>query len=286
MPAIMLGILRRGFSPTQMLAASKDALRNLWTYRALCRELVRRDLIGQYAGQLLGSFWVVGHPLFLLLVYIFVFVVVMKVKLAMSVQMPRDYTNYILAGLVPWLSIQQLLTRSTTVLIAQANLVKQVVFPMELLPFGAVFVTMVPLFVGMVALIIYQFLGGLGVPITVLLAPLFVGGLFLFLSGLSFILSSITPFFRDLKDFIVAFTVAGVFLVPAVYLPDWVPETFAPIIYINPFSYPIWVFQDIFYYGRFEHPWAWVLFFSFAVIVFAVGCRMFRKIRPYIANVL
>lgn len=286
-PAMRLaGVARGTLSPWRSAAAIRDGLSALWKHRALCRELVRRDLSGQYAGQALGSFWVVGHPLSLLVLYIFVFVVVLKVRIGDSPDMPRDYTNYILAGLVPWLAIQSLLARSSTALIAQANLVKQVVFPIEVLPLGAVIVSMIPMVIGMFAIVAYQAAASFSVPWTVVLAPLFLGGAFLFLGGISFLLSAVTPFFRDVKDVVTVFSTAGVYLIPAFYLPSWVPRLFAPVLHANPFSYPVWVFQDIFYFGQIAHPTAWFVFFALAFASFAIGFRIFRGLRPYIANVL
>ena len=87
-------------------------------HRALALELARRDLGSQFQGQALGSFWVIGHPLVLLLVYIFVFVVVFKIRVPATAGVARDYTAYILAGLVPWLAIQQSLVRSANTLLA------------------------------------------------------------------------------------------------------------------------------------------------------------------------
>jgi lipopolysaccharide transport system permease protein len=268
-----------------MLAAG-EGLRFLWRYRALCREMVRRDLTGQFANQLLGSFWAVGHPLALLAVYVFVFALVLKVKIIVEVAMPRDYTTYILSGLVPWLAISQAIGRSPTTLISQSNLVKQVVFPIEILPMVAVIVSLVPLFVGAAVLVGYQLLTGQGLPLTIALAPVYLIQLFLFLAGIAFLLAVVTPFFRDLKDAVTVFLTVGVFLIPAFWLPAWVPPAFAPLINFNPFSYPIWVGQDIFYFGRFDHPVSWLVFTAMSLLSFVLGYRMFRYAKPYVGNVL
>jgi lipopolysaccharide transport system permease protein len=282
----ILGTTAHLLSPWRSLHAFRDALLLLWRYRALCRELVHRELTGQYAGQALGSFWVVGHTVLTLAVYVFLFVAVLKVKIDIGPALPRDYTSYLFAGLVPWLAIAQALSRSTGALIAQANLVKQVVFPVEILPLCGVFVSLVPLGVGMAVLVAYQTLMGVGLPWTVIFVPIFVVGLFFFLGGIAFLLAAITPFFRDTKDFVTFFLVAGVYLVPAFYLPNWVPEIFKPIMHINPFSYPIWVSHDIFYYGRVEHPVAWIVFFALAFLFFSLGFRAFRSLKPYVSTVL
>jgi lipopolysaccharide transport system permease protein len=273
-------------SPRRSAIAIRDGLAMVVRHRALCREFVRRELTGAYASQALGSFWVVGHPLALLAVYVFVFAVVLKVSIPAGDHLPRDYTNYILAGLVAWLAIAASLGRATIALIGGSNLVKQVVFPIEILPIAAVVTSLVPLIVSIPVVVIYQLLSHQTPPLTILLVPIFVGGLFLYMSGLAFVLSVVTPFFRDIKDFVTVFLVAGVYLIPAFYLPNWVPQFFKPFIIVNPFSYPIWVAQDILYFGYIAHPAAWIVFFLMAFLFFGFGYRVFRRLKPYVANVL
>jgi lipopolysaccharide transport system permease protein len=281
-----VALLGQLFSPRRSASAGAEIVAALWRHRALARELIRRDLAGQYANQALGSFWVIGHPLSLLLIYIFVFVVVLKVKIPADPTMTRDYTSYILAGLVPWLAIAQSLGRTSMSLMSQANLVKQVVFPIEVLPPAGVVVALIPMVVGVAAIIAYELVVLGSVPITILLAPVFMAELFLFLTGLAFLLSAVTPFFRDTKDFVTVSMTVGVYLIPAFYLPAWVPHIFRPLLGLNPFSYPIWVSQDIFYFGRFAHPRAWLVLLLMTTMSFVFGYRVFRRIRPFVSSVL
>ena len=48
--------------------------------------------------------------------------------------MPLDYTTYLLSGLIPWMAFQESMAKGATVIVGNANLVKQVVFPVEVLP--------------------------------------------------------------------------------------------------------------------------------------------------------
>src|SRR5262245_48672021 len=90
-------------------------------------EMAKRDLTQRYAGQLIGRIWVVGHPLFLTVLYVFLFGVVFRIKIGGTEELPRDYTTYILAGLIPWLTFQTAMTASCTSVLTNANLVKQFV---------------------------------------------------------------------------------------------------------------------------------------------------------------
>ena len=117
-------------NPMTNFMCAKEALSSIWQNRALTIEWARREMGGQYAGQALGSLWIIGHPLLMLGIYVFVFSVVLKIRISTSVDMPQDYTTYLLAGLIPWLSILQALTRAPQAFLGHANIVKQVVFPL------------------------------------------------------------------------------------------------------------------------------------------------------------
>ena len=96
-------------------------------------ELARRDIADRYVGQFLGMFWAVAHPLFMMGIYVFIFAFVFKVKIGDSLDIPRDYTVYILSGLIPWMAFQECMSKSCSAISANSSLVKQVVFPVEVL---------------------------------------------------------------------------------------------------------------------------------------------------------
>jgi lipopolysaccharide transport system permease protein len=65
-----------------------------------------------------------------------------------------------------------------------------------------------------------------------------------------------------------------------------VPAAFDPILWLNPFSYMIWCYQDVLYFGSLGHQAAWVIFPAWSLFIFAGGYRVFRRVRPLFANVL
>ena len=104
--------------------------------------------------------------------------------------------------------------------------------------------------------------------------------------GISYMLSAVGAYFKDIKDFVQLFGVAGMYAMPIFYLPGWVPELFKPVLYANPFSYLVWCYQDVFYFGEIVHPLAWGVNAVLSLIIFTLGYRFFRKVKPGFGSAL
>jgi lipopolysaccharide transport system permease protein len=258
----------------------------VFQHRALTLALIRREVFGRYAGQMLGAFWVFGHPLIMMAVYVFVFQYVCNMRLGGTLEMPLDYTAYILSGLIPWLTFAETLGKGPTVLVSNANLVKQVVFPVEILPIKTVLASFTTQILCTILLIAYVVISSGSLPWTYALLPVLWLAQFLAMAGVCFVLSAVGTYFRDLKEFVQVFAIVGMYMMPVAYLPEWAPAMFRPILYLNPFSYMAWCYQDACYFGRFEHLWAWLVFIAGSIFMFAFGYRLFCRLKFYFGNVL
>lgn len=268
------------------VSASFEIASIIWRHRDLTLVMARRELADRYAGQVFGLAWAVGHPVFMIGLYVFIFAIVFKQKAAGTVEMPLDYTTYLLSGMVAWMSIQESMLKSCTAITSNTSLVKQVVFPLEVLPVKGVLASFFPQLVSLAVLVIYVLATHGSLHVTYLLLPVLILLQAMLMIGIAFILAPIGVYVRDAKDFVQLFATAGVYLVPAFYLPQWVPPFFKPALYMNPFSYVIWCYQDALYFGQFRHPWAWVITVAMSFITFAVGYRVFRKLKPALGNML
>jgi lipopolysaccharide transport system permease protein len=219
-------------------------------------------------------------------VYVFIFVFVFKVKIGGTREMPLDYATYLLSGLIPWMSFAESMTKGSTAILSNANLVKQVVFPIEILPVKGVIASLFTMVTSLTFLVVYVLVTHHSLPWTYVLLPFLIFMQVLAMTGISYILSSIGTYFRDTKDFVQIFSLAGMYLMPIFYLPEFVPSLFRPLLYLNPFSYLAWCYQDALYFGRFEHWWAWCVFPVLSIAVFYGGYRIFRKLKTLFGNVL
>lgn len=273
-------------SPFSHFQAISEIFLLLTKHRQLTWEMTRREITDRYAGQILGALWAIGHPLLLMGVYVFVFTFVFRQKIGGTIELPLDYTTYLLCGLIPWMSFAESMNKSASVIVSNSSLVKQVVFPIEILPVKGVFSAFLTQLVATTLLISYVLLSHGSLPWTYALVPVLFFFQILAMIGISYIFAAIGAYFRDLKDFVQVFATIAMYFMPIFYLPDQVPKTFKLLLYLNPFSYLTWCYQDVFYFGRFEHPWAWVVFILLSIVMFGAGYRVFRKLKLLFGNVL
>ncbi len=277
---------RGPWDPIGHLETLRTGLAALARHRGMLCTLARRELGQPHAGQVLGRFWVVGHTLFLVLVYATVFSWVFAVRMGGGSGLPGDYTTYLLSGLLPWLAFSQAMLRASSSVTSAGSLVRQVVFPLEVLPATAVLTALPPLAAGVALLLAWSVLATGRLPAMWLALPVVAGLQVLAMLGVGYLLAGVGVFVRDTKDLVQLFTTINVYLMPVVYLPDWVPERLAWLLVVNPFSALAWCWQDVLFFGTFAHPCAWVACAVGCPLAFSVGYRIFSKLRPMFGNVL
>lgn len=263
-----------------------DIAHFLSRHRELIWEMAKREVSDRYAGQALGVVWAIGHPLVLVAVYLFIFGYVFKTNIGGTRDMPLDYTVYLLSGVIPWITLQEVLMKTTVTITSHASLVKQAIFPTEVLPLKSVVASFFSQLVATALLIIYVLATHHRLPWTYALLPALMALQMLCMLGLGCALSALGVFMRDLKDVVQVLTIIGVYLLPVLYLPAMVPQLFRPLLYFNPFSYLVWCYQDACYFGRFEHPFAWAVFFAFSIATLYGGFGIFHRLKLVFANVL
>jgi len=248
-------------------------------------EMARRDVSDRYAGQILGSVWAVVHPVMTVIVFIFMFAVVFRVKVDSDLNIPGDHTLYMISGIIPWLVIADVLGRGSSIISSQASLVKQVVFPVEILPVKVVLASLPTFVIGFAGLVVYALVVGRATP-AILLYPLMAIPLYLFLFGVAFLLAAIGVFLRDIREVVQMYTLVGIYIAPIFYFMDWLPAKIRPLIYLNPVTLFIEAFHDAAYYGGIRS-WSVVIAATAVGVVTAwLGAMVFAKLKPHFGSYL
>jgi lipopolysaccharide transport system permease protein len=265
-----------------------SALLRLWSsamqYRALLWELTRRDLGERQAGLAFARFWVFGQPLLMMLVYVFVFSFIFEVRLGKS-DSGLEYTAFLLAGLVPWLAFQEAIGRAPTCVTENKSLIKQIVFPVEILPLKLVLSTLVVLGVGLVFPLGLTLMAGTAKPFYWLLLPIPIVSYLLLTIGLTYMIASAAVFVRDIRNIVQLVLMIGLFIHPILYTPGMMPWWAEAAFQISPLTHVIWIFRDAIL-GDFAHPASWIIAPLLGTAFLAVGYRMFQSLSHMFGDAL
>lgn len=264
---------------------TRDFLQLVRRHLRLLVVLSGREVTDRFAGSALGAVWALAHPLFLMALFVCVFTFIFGMRFA-NVNTGLGYSIFLIAGYLPWMAFQDISVKSCAAITNNANLVKQVVFPLEVLPLKGVLAALVPQLIGLVFLTVYTAIATSALPGTYVLLPFVLGMQVLGLFGIAFLLAALATFLRDLKEVMTLHAVAGLYLLPILFVPTALPPIVNKLLFFNPLSHPIWVFQDVLFYGEIVHPWSWLLTAVGALGLFIVGYGLFRRVKVYFGNVL
>jgi lipopolysaccharide transport system permease protein len=262
-------------------------LRALVAHRRLILQLARRDVLGRYRGSFLGVAWSLITPLLMLAVYTFVFSVVFGTRWQGAPQGGQTgFAVVLFAGLLVFNLFAEAVNRAPGLILANANYVKRVVFPLEILPVVAL---LAALFHAMVALLAWAAVAIVvlhGLPWTALLFPVVLTPLLLGTLGLTWILASLGVYARDIGQVTTVLTTALLF-VSAVFFPvSAVPARFRPLVMANPMSFIVESARNLLVWGRAPDWTELGLLWIAACLAAWAGWWWFQKTRTGFADVL
>ncbi len=258
-------------------------LNRLKTKLFLLSELIRRDLSSRYAGSFGGPAWALLNPLIFCGLYGFVFAVILKIPVPEG--FPGRYVEFLLAGLLPWIGLQEALMRGSSSVSDQAHLVKKLRFPTELLVLSSVGAALVLQAAGLACLIGYGLVSGRGS-----LRPLTLAEAFLFetlvLVGPAFALAALNVFFRDLPQILPPVLMVAFYLTPILYPDALVPAPFSRLLAFNPFRVMASLFRAGLYGSAPPAAATRLAWEAFLVVLAFAGVRLFRRCRPSFSDLL
>jgi lipopolysaccharide transport system permease protein len=271
----------------QRLKSSKKS--DFRTKIELLKALIHRDLEAHYKGSILGNLWPAVHQLSQLLIYTYVFSVVLRVKLSSEGLPASNFTFglWLFAGLLPWTAFVNGLTMAAGSVIGQPNLVKKVIFPIELLPLVAVISAFIESTFGLVILICLIAIFTQKIHITLWLLPLIWVPQLALTAGLSYLMAGITVFLRDIPQTLMLLLNLWFYLTPIVYPTSAIPENFRPwVLKLNPMAAIAEIYRDIILKGEMQHWPEWGVVSIVALAVLWIGFWCYQRLRSAFADVL
>ena len=231
--------------------------------------------------------WSFLTPLLMLAVYTFVFSVVFNARWAGTGSSSRaEYAIFMFVGLIVHGIFAECVNRAPGLILGNANYVKKVVFPVEILPIvsmgGALFHSMASI----VVLLIGQLVFGLYPTWYIIFLPLVLLPLVMFTLGISWFLSSIGVFVRDIGQIITLATSVMLFLSPVFYPLSAVSGHQRALLYANPLTYVIEQARGVLLLGQAPDWWVLLIEIVLGGLVATAGWWWFAKTRKGFADVI
>jgi lipopolysaccharide transport system permease protein len=209
-------------------------------YRDLVSTTLKRDLAARFQGTLLGWAWPLLQPLILFGVYYFIFTELLQIKMpGLPPAQKAAMGVYMFCGMIAWGAVGESLSRGTTVIVDNGNLIKKLAFPSELLPLNVVLAALVMALFATAMFLLAAVLTPVWTPPgpELLWIPAIVLVQLVFTYGLVLLTSTLQVFLRDTSQFVAMGTTVWMFLTPIFWLPELMGasvERWLPFIRANP----------------------------------------------------
>jgi ABC-2 type transport system permease protein len=194
-----------------------ERLRELSAYREIVWNLVRKELKVKYTASVLGAIWSLLNPVVFLAVFSFVVRV-----LGAGVE---AYPVFLVSGLLAWNLLNASLSNGSQSVIANANLVKKVYFPREILPIATIGVALVDFVLQSAVLFAFLLVFGYGFALaTIWLYPIAFVALLAFTTAVTLLVSALNVRYRDVQHLVGLGVLVWFWMTPIVYPGHLVQE--------------------------------------------------------------
>ena len=230
-------------------------IRDIWRFRSLLWDLVVQDFRARYAGSVIGVFWNILQPLAQIFIYAVILARVVGSRIPgrvgfPDIEDPYALSIYICAGLLPWLTLSETLTRNSLAFLSHSNLIKKVSFPHPILVLYQVISGLITLFIMHAILLVVMVITGHRIPPSIIWLPVLYVLQGLMTYGLGIFLATATAYFRDMMQFVSIALQVWFWMTPIVYFRELTERivSFGPLLLlVNPLYYLSRAFQILFY---------------------------------------
>jgi lipopolysaccharide transport system permease protein len=259
----------------------------LWRNRNLVKQFTLRNVELRHKGSRLGLVWSLLNPLLTLALYVFVFGYIQRGRFGTLANETRlDYALGIFVGLIVFHLFAEVLATAPTVIMANPNFVKKVVFPLEILPAASVGASVVHMLSSLVLALLGIAALGPGLSAHVFWVPLILLPLILLLLGMAWFFAAVGVFFRDISQIVGLLSMGLMFASAVFYSASTLPPTAWAILRFNPMLLAIELMRDA---TMWDQPMKFLhlgYLMVFGAISAVIGYFSFRKMAPAFADVL
>lgn len=257
-----------------------------YSQKSLIVNLARRDVLARYRGSMLGLAWSFLTPLAMLLVYTFVFRNVFKARWPSTNDGAFEFALQVYAGLIVFGFFSEVVSRAPRLVLDSPNLVKKVVFPLEILPWVAILSGLFHFLVNLLALVFATGIARGELPLSILAVPLVVIPVVPLLLGIGWFLAALGVYLRDIQQITTLVVSLLMFLSPVFFPTSSLSPQWQGVLQVNPLTPAIEQLRRVVLDGYWPN---WQDLGQLVIVSFVVawiGARWFAATRRGFADVL
>ena len=218
-------------------------LKELFNYRYLLGQLVRRDVTTRYKRSVLGVAWTMLNPLGTMLILTFVFSNFFRSEV-------QHFPVYILSGLLAWNFFTQATNAAISGLVWGGSLLKRIYIPSTVFGVSAIGTALVNMVMSLVPLVIVMLIDGATFHLSMLFLPVSILLLTGFTLSFGLFISSLAVFFPDVGEMYQVLLTGWMYLTPIIYPESLISAQLLPIYKINPMYWMVKMFRLPIFDGR------------------------------------
>jgi lipopolysaccharide transport system permease protein len=254
--------------------------------RALTYSLLKREFMARYTGSVAGVAWPFLNAGLMLAIYSIVFQTIFQPRTGVIEQSAPEFALAMFTGLAVYGFFAEPITMAPSYIRANANYVKKVRFPLEILPLVGVLSSAIHLMINLVIVIFALFIFGYELHANVVFIAIALVPIFLTAVGFCMAISAFGVFLRDISSVMNIASTALLFCSPIFYKLESVPENLRALICWSPLTYPVEQIRSLLF-TPLGFDWnSWFVNLILGVAALMVGVLFFQRTRSVFSDVL
>lgn len=198
-------------------ALAFSELVEVFRYRQLVFQLIRRDVVTRYKRSVLGIAWTMLNPLGMMAVLTVAFSQIFRFD-------APNYPTYVLSGLLVWNFFSQTTTMAINSLVWGGQLFKRIYMPRSIFALSSMGTGAVNLLLALIPMLIIMLFTGSSIRWSIFFLPISILLLIIFSLGVGLILSTLAVYFPDVTEMYQIVLTAWMYLTPIIYPASMLPE--------------------------------------------------------------
>jgi lipopolysaccharide transport system permease protein len=252
-------------------------IRGIYSHRQLIWTLAWGEFKGRYKNSIMGYFWSLLEPLFMLLVLYIVFSNLMKSQV-------EYYPMFLLLGIIMWNFFSRATTMGLNAIIGKPSFIKKIYFPREILVISTCITALLLSIFESLVFILFMVYFQIPLSINLIFIPLIIIIFFVLTLGVALVLASLNVYYRDVQFIWQVVLQAGFFLTPIIYPVTIFPDAIQRIILLNPVGQLIIAARDTIIYSTTFSLIPMVYTAIVALALLAIGIVIFSHYEPSFAE--